>query len=330
MTGIDDVARAAGVSTATVSRALSGRGVVSAATREKVLAVAGELGYVVSVAASSLASGRAQSIGVLVPLPDLWFFSTVVSAISGRLLPHGYDITLFNLTENPAERRVLFDRSLRRGRIDGLIVLSAWLSAAEQAELAALDVPVVGIGPSPALPTLVVDDVAVGRAATAHLLALGHRDIAHIGQSDGDDFHIPTLRRRGWEQALTDAGIAPRDDLYAAGDFTLEGGRAAARRLLTGPAPTAIFAASDEMAVGALVAARDLGLAVPGDVSIVGVDGHELSRFFDLSTVDQFPHAQGERVADAMLAALGELEAPAEVGLPFELVVRGSSAAPPA
>ncbi|MCT9819381.1 LacI family transcriptional regulator [Microbacterium sp. W1N] len=329
MVGIDDVARAAGVSTATVSRTLSGRGPVSAGARARVLAAADRLGYVVSSSASSLASGRTRNIGVLVSLPDRWFFATVIGAISARLLPHGYDITLYHLTDDPAQRRAIFERSLRRGRVDGFIVLSAWMSDAELDELAGLDLPVVGVGASPRLASLAVDDEAVGRTATAHLLDLGHRRIAHVGLSADDPFHIPTRRRRGWEAALGGAGIPASDHDFAAADFTFEGGRRAARTLLAGAhRPTAIFAASDELAVGVISAAREAGLSVPGDLSVVGVDGHELSAFFEITTIDQFPQAQGERAADAMLAALDEsADAPAPA-LPFELVVRASTAPP--
>ena len=189
-------------------------------------------------------------------------------------------------------------------------------------------------GPNPRLSTLTVDDVAVARLATEHLVALGHRDIAHIGASPefDIDFHIPTQRRQGFEQALADAGIPVSPSLYEPADFTIEGGFRAAKQLLGRPGerPTAIFAASDEMAIGALLAARELGYRVPEDLSVVGIDGHELGEFFRLTTVDQFPLGQGERAADAIL---DELEA-ADAGtpreeprhLPYELIVRGTTA----
>ena len=140
------------------------------------------------------------------------------------------------------------------------------------------------------------DDTAVARVATDHLLALGHREIAHIGQSrDGDPgLDIPTLRRRGIEAALQDAGIRPAG--FATGDFTIEGGYRAAQELLRGEnRPTAIFAASDELAFGALFAVRDAGQSVPGDVSVVGVDGHELSGFFGLTTIERRHVRRSER-----------------------------------
>ncbi|GAB3598111.1 LacI family DNA-binding transcriptional regulator [Microbacterium tumbae] len=332
MTSIDEVAQLAGVSTATVSRALSGRGHVSAAARERVLAAAAQLGYVVSSRASSLASGRTRNIGVVVPFLDRWFFSTVLSGVSSALMRAGYDITLYNITSDRDVRREVFATALRRQRVDAIIAVSIELDEVETGQLLALGLPVIAIGgPNPRLDTLTVDDVAVAKLATEHLLGLGHRDIAHIGANPEFDldFHIPTQRRQGFERALADAGITPRPGFLEPADFTVEGGYRAAKQLLgrPGPRPSAVFAASDEMAIGAILAARDLGFGVPDDLSIVGIDGHELGEFFRLTTVDQFPIGQGERAAAAVLAKLEETTPPAVHGeLPYELIVRGTTA----
>jgi len=328
---IDEVARAAGVSTATVSRALSGRGHVSDPTRARVEVAAKSLGYVVSASASSLASGRTRNIGVLVPFLDRWFFSTVLSGIAAALQRRGYDITLYTLTADRSQRREIFETFLRRQRIDGVIAISIELGEEETELLLELDLPVIAIGgPNAHLTTLTVDDLTVARLATDHLIALGHSAIAHIGASPefDIDFHIPTQRRQGFAQAMAAAGLPTRPELYEPADFTIEGGFRAAKQILGRPGanPSAIFAASDEMAIGALLAARELGYRVPEDLSVIGIDGHELGEFFRLTTVDQFPLGQGERAADAIL---GELETPgvraARSDLPFELIVRGST-----
>lgn len=338
MVSIDEVAKLAGVSTATVSRALSGRGQVSAASRERVNRAAESLGYVVSSQASGLATGRTRNVGVIVPLLDRWFFSTVLSGVTSTLMRAGYDITLYNITADAAMRREVFRTFLRRQRVDAVVAVSMKLDEDETDRLLALGLPVIALGgPQPRLPTLAVDDTSVARLATEHLLALGHRSIAHIGaQPEYDtDHRVPTQRRIGFEQALTDAGVAPDPAFVEAADFTVDGGFRAAMRLLArqGRRPTAVFAASDEMAVGAVLAARDLGLRVPQDLSVVGVDGHELGAFFRLTTVDQFPLAQGERAAAAILAQLEGRGTPREGteaatggGLPYELIVRGTTA----
>lgn len=338
MVSIDEVARAAGVSTATVSRALSGRGHVSAPTKERVRSAARALGYVVSSSASSLASGRTRNVGVIVPFLDRWFFSTVLSGVASAVTRAGYDITLYNITADEKARGDIFRTFLRRGRVDAIIAVSIQLDDTETQDLLDLGIPVIAIGgPNPRLATLTVDDFAVARMATEHLLTLGHRAIAHIGANPefDVDFHVPTTRRLGFEHALRAAGVEPNPSLYEPADFTIEGGYRAAKQLLGRPhgRPTAIFAGSDEMAIGALLAARDLGFTVPNDLSIVGIDGHELGDFFRLTTVEQFPFAQGERAADAIFTLLEDAEEgrrPSGPGeLPFELVVRETTSRVP-
>jgi DNA-binding LacI/PurR family transcriptional regulator len=338
MVGIDEVARHAGVSTATVSRALSGNGHVSPATKLKVEASALELGYVVSSTASSLASGRMKNIGVVVPFLNRWFFSNVVEGAQQTLLRHGYDLTLYNLTGGGQERRSVFEHFLLRQRVDAVIAISLELTPGEVARLHALDKPLVGVGgPIKGVRTLTIDDVAVAQLATNHLLSLGHTRIAHIGGDEEVDrnFHLSTHRNYGYESALSSAGVAIDPRLVQSSDFTLSGGYRAAKELLDRPAderPTAIFAASDEMAIGSILAARDLGLVVPRDVSIIGIDDHELADFFGLSTIAQFPQVQGRRAVEILLDELHPgvhdhdgLNTP----MPFELIAR-SSTAPPA
>ncbi len=334
MAGIEEVAQKAGVSTATVSRALSGRGYVSERTRNIVQSAASELGYVVSSTASGLASGRTRNIGVVVPLLSHWYFANVVEGAETALLRRGYDTTLYNLTGGEAERRSVFTHFLLRKRVDAVIAINLELTADEVSALHDLRKPLVGIGgPIPDVPTLELDDFQVAKLATSHLTSLEHRRIAHIGggREFDVDFHLPTTRRRGYESALADAGIAIDDALVRTADFTMKGGYVAAKQLLGSPAnrPTGIFAASDDMAIGAILAARDLGLSVPNDVSVVGVDDNQQAPFFDLTTVAQFPKRQGETAVDLLLAELGEsIAKPTELTLPFELVVRGSTSRP--
>ncbi|GAA1447166.1 LacI family DNA-binding transcriptional regulator [Leifsonia poae] len=342
MAGIEDVARAAGVSTATVSRALNGNPHVSEPTRKRVADAAAALGYVVSSNASSLASGRTKNIGAVVPHLNRWFFSSVIEGAERALLRRGYDLTLYNLSGSGDERRTVFENHLLRKRVDAVIAVSLELTEAEVGRLIALGKPLVGVGgPLPGVRTLTIDDRAVAKLATDHLIALGHRRIAHIG---GDkefdlDFHIPTNRRMGYQQALDEAGIPLQPALFQTADFTIAGGYRAAKQLLGAPRdrPTAIFAASDEMAIGSILAARDLGLSVPRDISIAGVDDHELADFFQLTTVAQFPDRQGELAVEVLMQALEpaptpdalpEHDASATIPVPYQLVVRNSTSRP--
>jgi DNA-binding LacI/PurR family transcriptional regulator len=334
---IAEVARLAGVSTATVSRALSGRGHVSAAARERVVAAARELGYVVSQAASSLASGRTRNVGIVLPFLSRWYFTAVLEGAQQRLMRSGYDVTLYNLAGDGGERRTVFEHFLQRQRVDAVIAVSLELTEPEVTSLHALGKPLVGVGgPIPGVRTLAIDDVAVATLATEHLIGLGHSRIGLIGgdvESDAD-FHLPTKRRQGWEAALREAGLPIAESRVANADFTVQGGYRAAKQLLGAPLrdrATAIFAASDEMAFGAMLAARDLGLSVPLDVSIVGVDDHDMSDFFGLTTIAQFPGAQGALAVDILMAQLepkGEDTPPSDTPLPFELRVRSSTTRP--
>jgi LacI family repressor for deo operon, udp, cdd, tsx, nupC, and nupG len=336
MPSIQDVAVHAGVSTATVSRALSGKGTVSAATRERVAAAADELGYVVSSNASSLATGRTKNVGVVVPALSPWFFSTVLEGAERSLLSHGYDLTLYNLSGGGEERRSVFEHFLLRQRVDAVIAISLELTVSEVGRLLAMNKPIVGVGgPLPGVRTLSIDNISVARLATEHLLSLGHLQIAYIGGTPDfeRDFHLPTNRRVGYEAALTAVGISPDPELFRRADFTIPGGYTAAKQLLGNPRnrPTAIFAASDEMAIGTILAARDLGMNVPEDLSVIGVDDHDLAEFFGLSTVAQFPGLQGRNAVEILMKQLHPGPHPAktlDTPLPYELIVRSSTARP--
>lgn len=336
MVGIDEVARRAGVSTATVSRALSGRGHVADTTRERVASAAHELGYVVSSSASSLATGRTRNIGVVVPFLNRWFYTSVVEGAQRRLMQYGYDLTLYNLSGEENEREKVFEHFLLRQRVDAVIAVSLELRPEEVDSLHALGKPLVGVGgPIPGVPTLSIDDVGVSRLATEHLLSLGHTVIGHIG-GDVDaemSFHMPTNRRLGWEAALHEAGVEPRPELYFPSVFTMESGYVAAKQMLGDPRlrPTAAVVASDEMAIGVMLAARDMGLEVPHDLSVVGIDDHELAAFFGLTTIAQFPERQGERAVELLMRELEQSrgqDEPTNLPLPFDLVVRSSTARP--
>ncbi|RFA12650.1 LacI family transcriptional regulator [Subtercola boreus] len=338
MPGIDAVAALAGVSTATVSRALSGNGHVSPSTRVRVHEAASSLGYVVSSPASSLASGRTKNVGVVVPFISRWFYSSVLEGAGSALLKNGYDLTLYGLTGGDDERRSVFEHFLLRKRVDAVLALTIELTSGELQSLLDLKKPIVGIGgPLAGVQTLSIDDVGVALLATEHLLGLGHRRIGMIGGESGFelDFHLPTNRRAGYERALRTAGIEPSPRFFLPADFTIRGGYQAATALLGDPAarPTALFAASDEMAMGSILAARDLGLSVPGDVSIIGIDGHEHSGFFGLTTLAQFPERQGAHAVEILMDQLhpGRRDpTPTNIPLPVELIVRTSTAPPPA
>ncbi|MET3902519.1 LacI family DNA-binding transcriptional regulator [Paenarthrobacter sp. 4246] len=335
MTGIKDVAERAGLSVATVSRALSGKGNVSPTSRERARAAASELGFVLSYHASSLASGRTHNVGLVVPSVHRWFFSAVIEGASAALLEAGYDLTLYNIGENPEHRRSVFNDFLLRKRVDAVIAVSLELSEAEIQQLHAMHRPIVGIGgPLPGASTIRIDDSAIARKATNHLLGLGHTKIAHITGNEAydQDFHLPGTRRSGFEEAMNDAGCPVRPEWIVSADFTIEGAYAAARQLLASAPdrPTAVFAASDEMAIGTILAARDFGLRIPDDLSVMGIDGHDLGNVLGLTTIDQDAKGQGALAVRTLLGAItkGLVLEPGDTEHPTQLVVRSSTAVP--
>lgn len=337
MPGIKDVAARAGVSAATVSRALSGNGNVSPASKRRVLDAAKELGFVLSYNASSLASGRSRNVGVVLPAANRWYFANVLDGAATTLLAAGYDLMLYDTSRGGRSRESVLTDFLMRKRLDGIIAVSLALSAAEVDQLLGVRIPVVGVGGAiPGAPSISINDFAVARTATAHLLSLGHRRIAHLSGSEEfeRDFRLPTARRDGYEAAMRSAGLAPRAAWLPLADFTITGGYQAAKVLLAHPdeRPTAVFAASDEMAIGTILAARELGLRVPDDLSVIGIDGHELGDVFGLTTFDQAPQRQGARAAQRLLEQLGggpETAPHSELVEPA-FIVRASTTAPSA
>ena len=329
---IEDVARRAGVSIATVSRALRGLPDVAAATRDRVLSAANELDYVASPFAARLASGRTTTVGLVVPFVNRWFFSEVIATVEGALRRAGFDLLLYNLSD-AAGRARFFELMPMRKRVDGVLIASLVLDDAEFEALADLDRPVGLLGTErPGFLSARIDDEAAARTAVEHLVRLGHRRIGLIGGDTGDPmaFTPPLHRRAGYRQALRSVGAEPDPAFEQCGYFTVEGGADATCRLLALPdRPTALFAESDEMAYGALREIRRAGLRVPQDVAVMGFDDQPLSDLMGLSSVQQPVVEQAADVTSRLVSLIGEdgaggIDEPA-VLIPTELVIRGST-----
>ena len=332
MTGINDVARSAGVSVSTASRAINGHSRVSRSTIDRVRKVAAELGYVRSSSAYTLATGQNRNIGLVVPYIDRWYFTSILSSVEAELIAAGFDLTLYNLGGRPNQREQIFSEFILRRRVDALITVALKLTTEELETLRQLGKPVVAIGgPIEGTSTIGIDDSGAAELATQHLISLGHRSIAFIGSDPANegDFHHPSIRREGYLTAMRTAGLPVDAGWFLPADFTLEGGYAAAKLVMSDPRITCsgIVAASDEMAFGAILAARDLGIRVPDDISIVGIDGHDLAAFFGLTTVSQDPRGQGARAARIVLdLVMRPGSAPdLESRWPIRLAVRSST-----
>jgi LacI family transcriptional regulator len=298
-----------------------------------VLASIEKLDYHPNPMARGLSKGYTDT--VLVILPHI-AEPSVAMRLSGlvdvlRLSP--YELHLVDL-ERPAEERIhAIGEIVLRNRPAGVIIISLTPDGTDHRDFRAAGVPVVLVdAPSPEFPTDTVDDVAGGRMATEHLLGLGHERVGFIGDSEATTIGVPASadRRHGYLQALEAAGIPARSEYIMTAPHGLESGRSLgdAMMRLDDP-PTAIFAASDLQAIGAVAAARDRGLAVPGDLSVMGYDDIQSAALVGLSTVRQPLEISGRRAGLRILQSLGqetELEMPEFP--PLEIVVRETTAPP--
>lgn len=331
MNKIADVAARAGVSKATASRALSGRGYVSDETRRRVADAAEALAYVTHSPAASLATGRTQTVGVVMPPVDRWFFAELLSGIQESLFTLDYALSLYGAPEGSQTREHLFERVLPHRRFDGIIAVGIQPSAHELERLQRTGRPLVSVGPySEGSSAISIDDATCTRLATEHLLDLGHTAIAFIGgaQDTAEVSVGDALRIDGYLTALEAAGLADHARLTSATP-TLSGGYAAAVGLLSDRRhrPTAVVAVCDEVAIGTMVAAQRLGIAVPTDVSVVGIDDHQHAELFGLTTIRQSPRDQGRDAVSLLMRRIADPDAPLErVAAASALIVRGSTA----
>ena len=333
--GIVEVAALSGFSPATVSRALRGLPGVSATTRVAVEQAASQLGYFPSPSAAALTTGKTNAIGIIAPWVSRWFFSAVVEGAQEVLAQQGYDMLLYPVGVAGGRRHGGLDTRSLTKRVDGLLALNVPLADKSLVSLRDLRVPVVTVGTAvEGMSGVLVDNVEVGRQATQHLLDLGHRRIAFFGD-DLDEMHGFTAavdRHRGYDLTLQEAGITPDPTLVQRTGFSMDGGEAAVHRVFGQgrPAedlPTAVFAVSDEVAMGVLYAAREHQLKVPRDLSVIGVDGHDFAYLFDLTTITQPVRDQGRIAARLLLEQVNSPEPrpPSVVSVGSGLIRRGTT-----
>lgn len=331
MVGIEDVARRAGVSVATVSRALRGLPNVADATRARVEAAAAELHYVAHPHASRLAARRSATVGIVVPKLTSWYHTCVLAAAESVFAAAGLDFLPYVVAGREQRERFAGGLPFRK-RVDGLVIVDLPFSA-KQLRLVGSRVPTISLGvPSDELASVTVENHSGARMAVRHLVTLGHVRIGLIAgrREEPASAVVAPERERGYRSALEEAGIEVDDALRVAGGFSHRGGAEALARLMSlDDPPTAVFALSDEMAIGAMHTARGLGMRVPDDLSIVGFDDNAVATYLGLTTVDQSVAAQGEVAARLLLDALDDTTpAPASRCLPCRLVLRSTTAPP--
>jgi LacI family repressor for deo operon, udp, cdd, tsx, nupC, and nupG len=331
MAGIVEIAELAGVSPATVSRALRGLHHVNEKTRAKIVKAAQELDYPLRPeVAPPGEDGRTNTIGVIAPFLFRWYFAQALAGVEEALREAGMDLLLYNFSQIDARQRIFLQRKMI-DKVDGLIVISLPPTEDEFRRILNLGIPLSLLGVTDSrCPSVSIDDVQGAQIATQHLVDMGHRDIAlMIGQNDQKyDFKVSSQRKEGFLGVLNENGIEfdPRNELLADYDSAtaeLVMDDFLRRKKL----PTAIFCGSDEMAFGVYKSVTKKGMRIPEDFSIVGYDGHELASALNLTTVVQPVRFLGQLAASQVLSQITKpgTEQKAMI-VPTSLVQRGSVA----
>ena len=321
---IRDVAARAGVSVATVSRVLNGKAVVREETLRQVRAAAAALSYVPNVAARSLSIRRSHTIGIVLPDVHGEFFSEVIRGVDVAARRAGYHILVSGSHSDAGE--MLEVLAAMRGRVDGLVVMAPDVARASLHRSLPADLPLVLLNSTDdGRDAITIDNYGGARAMMRHLIGLGHAHVAFVkGPAQNADARE---RLRGFRQEIRGLGAAAAPRLELAGDFTEASGHAAAQAILgLSPRPTAIFAANDAMAVGALAALAEAGVAVPGEMSVTGFDDIPIARYVapPLTTIRVDIADLGRRAFNLLLDAM---ERPAASGR-RDRITRQSSCSP--
>lgn len=329
---IHDVAKRAGVGIGTVSSVLNNSRPVNEATRQKVLAAIAELDFVPNPSGRRLSVGKTHTIAVVIPFFTLASQFERLRGVMSVIADTDYDISLFAIETIPQRNKIL-QTVPRRGRVDGLLIFSLNPTENDLRRIRQEKMPTVLVEAThPNLSHIFLDDVAAARTAVEHLIELGHRKIAYISTNLDDPFGSFFSRNRylGYCQALEAAGLSIEPAYHRQGWHGRENGRQMAHELLHLPdPPTAIFAFSDELALGVLEAARDLNLNVPGDLSVVGYDDIELANFAQLTTIRQNLFESGVQGVELLLDAIDNPDTPpTHLQLSTELIIRQTTAPP--
>jgi len=327
---IKDIAARAGVSPATVSRALSDSGLVAEPTLSRIREAAQSLDYRPNVRARNLRTQKSMAVLLVVRDVSNPFYLEIFKGVEATAREAGYSVLMGN-TENQPGRELEYFDMLRDGHADGMILMNGKLPSSElrdPQQLARLPIVVaLELIADCVLPHVQIDNVGAARGAVRHLLSLGHRRIAHICGPVPEMMSV--LRREGYRKAMAEAGLAIPEGYEPIGDYTIASGAALCRELFSrADKPTALFIGNDEMAFGAINELRRLGLDVPGDVSVVGFDDLFLSECFypPLTTVSQPRVDIGKLAMKQLLKVMhGDTDVEPLVEIETTLKIRGST-----
>lgn len=331
MSTIQDVAAAASVSTSTVSRYLNNRIDLPAETAGRIDAAIRQLDYRPNILAKRLSLGRSEAIGLVTPEIANPFFGELAAAVEDEAERHGYAVFMTSTAGN-RDRELTSLRRLKDGHVDGLIMMTnqpddGTLAASlhQYGHVVLIDEDIPGVN----VPKVFAENQQGAYLATRHLIAAGHRRIAHVGGPEA--LFSATERRAGFVEALAQAGIEPDPRMIRQGAYSRDFGYAAMLEILAGEEiPTAVFAGSDFIAIGVMQAVKESGLSVPRDISLVGFDDMPFADFLapGLTTVRQSAREMGRAGVHALLALFEKKTPAALTRLPVSLVERQSVAPP--
>jgi len=331
MSGVKEVARIAGVSTATVSRAINNPEKVAEKTLKKVIAAVSDAGYSVNHLARNLRTSKTSNVVVLVPNITNPFYSEVIRGMERVAHTYGYSVLLGD-TQDSEDREAVYASMLTTKRADGLITLCPRIPqlSKQMTSDELLNAPIVNAcecARDTVMRTVKIDNIAAAKEATEHLLNLGHRRIGLVAGPFESPLSIERLN--GYSMALKTAGIAYDDTLVASGDFSIESGKTAAEKILSiENRPTAIFCSNDEMALGVMTALKSNGAKIPDDISIIGFDDIHYAQYFDppLTTIAQPAGDLGELAMSQLCEILaGNPPQSRNAVLPHKLIEREST-----
>ena len=304
---IKDIAARAGISYATVSRALNGKYGVSEETRSKVIAIAEEMGYRPNAIAQGLVNRSTKTVGLVIPDITSPFYPRVALGVEDTMLKAGYSVFLCN-TSWKAQRERDYINQLVKNQVDGILVSSIASTAEEVEDLLPSRIPLVYLSSYPEgtdRSYVLLDNVLGADMAVSHLLSRGRRNIAFIGSAQ--EPHSLSDRLNGYRKALRRAGLKPRDDLMNLGEFQEHSGYEAIRGMIdAGSIPDGVFAENDLIAMGVVQGVLDSGYRVPEDISVIGFDDIAIAshRDIQLSTIHQPRYRIGQFAAEIMIEHL--------------------------
>ena len=314
---IKEVARRAGVSISTVSRVINNTANVNDETRKRVEAIINETGYIPNSLAKALQQNKTNTVGIILSTSDLSTssLSHTIDAITDVMKDHKYNIMLSNSRFHVDEELASFN-TFKEKRVDGVFYFAAQFTEEHYKTFKNYHIPIVMIGQTNDrldFPHVVHDDYHGSESATKYLIDQGHKDIGYIGLPSFDEATSGD-REKGYKKAMSDAGLSIHPQWITTGDFTLQSGYMAMKDILekADVRPTAIFATTDIMAIGAMRCIHDHGLRVPDDISIIGFDDVPMAAYTtpSLSTVQSDSYAVGQKAAEILLTMIDSEEEP--------------------